>query len=226
MTEKKTLVVATKNEHKIAEIAAIAGSFGYVAISRETAGVPDFEIEEHGTTFEENSMAKARAIFDYFETEKKNGIIVVADDSGIEADALGGAPGIYSARFAKEEEDANDFAAADIDFEQMHRSRQDRANNAKLLRLLEGTPLEKRTARFVSVITCLLPDGKEIVCRGKVEGLIDFAETGIEGFGYDPVFIPLGYEKSFGFFMQDDKNAISHRGRALKELAENLAGRL
>ena len=225
MAEQRTLVVATKNEHKVAEIVAIAGSFGYVAISRETAGIPDFEVEEHGTTFEENSMAKARAIFNYFVTEKGAAVAVLADDSGIEVDALNGLPGVYSARFAEEPEDANDFMAADRDFGQMHRSRQDRANNAKLLRLLEGTPSENRTARFISAITCLLPDGKEIVCRGIVEGRIDFMSSGSGGFGYDPLFIPSGYKRSFGFFTQGDKNAISHRGRALTELAEKLAGR-
>jgi len=222
------LVAATTNEHKIAEISAIAGSFGYSVISRAEAGAPDIEIEENGVTFEENSFLKAQVIFDMLDGR----YATVADDSGLETDALGGAPGVYSARFAGQEApgayaasadgDSADFAAADLDTEQLHRNRQDRANNAKLLRLLEGVPAERRSARFVSVITCLRPGKAPIICRGEVEGRVDFAETGQGGFGYDPLFIPLGYEYSFGLFAPADKNAISHRGRALAMLAEKL----
>ena len=217
MADLKT-VAATTNEHKLAEIAATLEPFGYTVVSREATGVPEFEIEETGTTFEENSLLKAQAIFDWLEGREAT----LADDSGIEADALDGAPGVYSARFAGPL-DAADFAAADLDTAQAHRSRQDRANNAKLLRLLEGVPKEKRTARFVSVITCLRPGKEPLVCRGEVEGHIDFAETGEAGFGYDPLFIPLGYDYSFGLFKPEDKNAISHRGLALARLAEKLA---
>ena len=219
MPDQKTLVAATTNTHKIAEVSAIAGMFGYKVISRPAAGVPDFEIEETGATFEENSLLKARAVFDALGGEAA----VVADDSGIEVDALGGAPGVYSARFATSSGgDEADFAAAGRDEEQTHRSLQDRANNAKLLRLLDGVPEEKRTARFVSVITCLRPGKEPVVCRGEVEGRVGFAQTGREGFGYDPLFIPLGYERSFGLFTPGDKNAVSHRGRALALLAEKL----
>jgi len=228
MEEQKRLVVASTNVHKLAEISAIAGAFGYSVISRDAAGIPDIEIEEDGTTFEENSLLKARVIFDMLGGEAA----VVADDSGIEVDALGGSPGVYSARFAglktpgpyaaADDGDSDDFAAADMDLAQEHRSRQDRANNAKLLRLLEDVPHERRTARFVSVISCLRPGMAPIVCRGEVEGHIDFQETGAAGFGYDPLFIPLGYECSFGVFEPEDKNAISHRGRALMSLAEKL----
>ena len=213
-TERIVLVAATMNEHKIAEISAIAGSFGYAVVSREAAGAPDFEVEETGATFEENSLIKARAIFDYIGGEAA----VVADDSGIEVDALGGAPGVLSARYAGPEE-LDLYIAGDG---QERRSRQDRANNAKLLRLLADVPQGRRTARFVSVITCLRPDAAPIVCRGEVEGNIDFAETGEAGFGYDPLFIPVGYGYSFGMFAPEDKNAISHRGRALALLAEKL----
>ena len=206
-TNRKILVAATTNEHKIAEISAIAGSFGYTVVSRAEAGVPDFEVTETGSTFEENSLLKARAIFDFLE----GAAAVAADDSGIEVDALGGAPGVLSARFAGQDGDAPG-----------PRSRQDRANNAKLLKLLAGTPKEQRTARFVSVITCLRPGEPPVVCRGEVEGHVDFAETGDAGFGYDPLFIPLGYDRSFGLFAPEDKNAISHRGRALALLAERL----
>ena len=204
MAEKKILVVATTNEHKIREISTIAGTFGYSVISRAEAGVPDFEIEETGETFEENSLLKAQGIFDFLEGK----YAVVADDSGLVVDALDGAPGVYSARFA------DDIGP---------RCSQDQANNKKLLGLMEDIPYEKRTGRFVSVITCVLPDKPVLVCRGEVEGFVDFKESGPEGFGYDPLFIPLGYDYSFGLFAPEDKNAISHRGRALTKLAEKLA---
>jgi len=245
VTGFRTVVAATTNEHKLAEIAAILTPLGYEVISRAAAGVPDFEIEETGATFEENSLLKARVIFDWLGGR----FAALADDSGIEADALGGAPGVFSARFAGQRGDgayavdgdgayvadgdgayvadvdgaAADFAAADLDAEQAHRSRQDRANNAKLLRLLEGIPLERRTGRFVSVITCIRPGAETLVCRGEVEGKIDFKETGKAGFGYDPLFIPEGYDHSFGLFSPEDKNAISHRGAALEKLAARLA---
>ena len=247
MAEQKTIVAATTNAHKLAEIAAILAPLGYEVISRAAAGVPEFEIEETGATFEENSLLKARVIFDRLGGQR----ISLADDSGIEADALGGAPGVFSARFAAMPGDANhgdgavdrrrdhgdgtfdrfsasadgdasDFSAADLNTEQGHRSRQDRANNAKLLRMLEGVPAGERTGRFVSVITCLRPGEEPLVCRGVVEGQIDFKETGMAGFGYDPLFIPEGYDHSFGLFAPEDKNAISHRGKALKQLAEEL----
>jgi len=223
------IVAATANEHKLKEIAAILAPLGYEVISRAAAGVPEFEIEETGNTFEENSLIKAHAIFDWLGGR----VISLADDSGIEADALRGAPGVFSARFAGQEApgeyaatedgDAADFAAADQNTGQNHRSLQDRANNAKLLRLLEGAPIEQRAARFVSVITCLRPGGEPIVCRGIVEGHVDFCETGRAGFGYDPLFIPAGYDYSFGLFEPEAKNAKSHRGKALQMLAERLA---
>ena len=226
--ERKILVAATTNSHKIAEISAIAGAFGYTVISRAEAGMPDVEVVEDGATFEENSLIKARAAFGWLGGKAS----AVADDSGIEVDALGGAPGVYSARFAGQEApgryaagpdgDEADFLAAEADEGQKCRSLQDRANNAKLLRLLEGEPEGRRAARFVSVITCLRPGREPIVCRGEVEGHIAFGQTGEAGFGYDPLFIPLGYNRSFGLFAPEEKNAISHRGRALVLLAEKL----
>jgi len=229
MTEnQKTVVAATTNEHKIAEIAATLAPLGYTVISRAAAGVPDFEVAESGTTFEENSLIKALAIFEWL----KGKAWTLADDSGIEVDELGGAPGVYSARFAGQEApgeytassdgDAADFAAADLNAAQGHRGRQDRANNAKLLRLLEGKPTERRSARFISVITCCRPGKEPLAVRGVVEGRVDFTETGTAGFGYDPLFIPKGYEYSFGLFRPEDKNAISHRGLALARLADRL----
>jgi XTP/dITP diphosphohydrolase len=221
--ETKQIVVATTNAHKIAEISVIAGAFGYEAISREVAGVPpDFDVEEDGETFEDNSLLKARAVFDLLGGR----MAALADDSGLCVDALCGAPGVYSARFA------SDAGQDDQDF----------ANNKKLLRLLSlgengGVPPEKRTARFVSVVSLIIPgltrDPKVIICRGEVEGHIAFHETGSGGFGYDPLFIPAieelqtaGLEKyegrSFGDFPPGDKNKISHRFRALEKLRDAL----
>ncbi len=163
-------------------------------IPRDEAGIPkEIQVVEDGSTFEENSYKKAKEIMDVC------GEITIADDSGLEVDYLDGAPGVYSARFAGPE--CNDDA-----------------NNKKLKELLEKVPFEKRRGRFVSVITMVFPDGKVITARGEVEGHILFEEQGKEGFGYDPLFQPLGYEISFGQFTQEDKNKISHRGKALREL--------
>ena len=159
--------------------------------------MPDIEIIEDGTTFEENSYKKA------FEIMKLTGMPSVADDSGLAVDALDGAPGVYSARFSGLDGD-------------------DKANNRKLLELLKDVTMEKRTARFVSVITLIFPDGKTIVCRGECEGHIMFEESGSNGFGYDPLFRPEGYEVSFGQLPAEEKNRISHRAKSLILLREKL----
>ena len=186
-----TVVAATQNRHKIEEIEAITKEFDINIISRQEAGVPDIEIVEDGTTFEENSYKKA------FEIMKLTGMPSVADDSGLAVDALDGAPGIYSARFSGLDGD-------------------DKANNRKLLELLKDVTMEKRTARFVSVITLIFPDGKTIVCRGECEGHIMFEESGSNGFGYDPVFYVPEQGKTFAELSPEEKNAISHRARALQ----------
>ena len=177
-------------------------------ISRDDAGVPPVEIPETGKTFEENSYIKA------YEIMKLCGQITVADDSGLVVDCLDGAPGVYSARFAgfeglwPEEESGIDTDDGD--------------NNAKLIRLIKDVPYEDRTARFVSVITMVYPDGKTIVARGTVEGHLILEERGEAGFGYDPLFIPEGYDQTFGELGQEIKNSISHRARALQVLHEKL----
>ena len=209
MAPKKTLVIASTNENKIKEISSIAGSFGYEVISRAAAGLPDIEIEESGETFEENALLKARFVFDALGGREA----VAADDSGIEVDALGGAPGIYSARFASLPPDFSEASGKDLDKE----------NNEKLLKLLSGVPHEQRTARFVSVIVCILPGKDPLICRGEAEGHIGTAGAGTAGFGYDPLFIPLGYDKSYGLLSPEEKNAISHRSKALSVLAKKLA---
>lgn len=191
------IVAATKNRHKIEEIQAIAGEFGMDVISRADAGVPDIEVEEDGDTFEENSEKKAREIMELC------GEITIADDSGLMVDALDGAPGVISARFAGE--DGNDLK-----------------NNEKLLKLLEDVPPEKRTARFVSVITMVYPDGGKIVARGECKGHMIYQPKGSNGFGYDPLFVPDGYDRTFAELTGEEKNRISHRAVALQNLRRKL----
>jgi len=194
------IVAATQNKHKIQEISNITKKFGMEVISRAEAGVPDFEVDEDGDTFEANSEKKAAVIM------KACGKVTVADDSGIEVDALDGAPGVYSARFAGKN-------ASDED------------NNRKLLKLLEHVPEEKRTARFVSVITLIYPGGEKIVARGECPGRILYEPKGEGGFGYDPLFVPNGFDKTYAELTADEKNGISHRAIALQVLAKKIQER-
>ncbi len=187
------VVVATKNKHKIDEIQKITRIFGMEVIGRDEAGVPNIEVEEDEDTFEANSLKKAVSIMGLCKE------ITIADDSGLMVDALDGAPGVYSARFAGE--DGND-----------------EKNNLKLIERLKDVPYEKRTARFVSVIAMAYPDGKTVVARGECTGRIIDIPRGVNGFGYDPLFVPDGYEKTFGELSQEEKNTISHRAKALQEL--------
>jgi XTP/dITP diphosphohydrolase len=194
------IVAATQNKNKIREIEAITLPFGFEILSREAAGVPDFEIEEDGDTFEANSLKKA------LEIHRVCGLPTIADDSGIMVDFLDGAPGVYSARFAGEEGN-------------------DAKNNEKLLELLKGLPFEKRTGKFVSVITLVFSEEDIIVARGECPGHILDNISGENGFGYDPLFAPIGYEKTFGDLSPEIKNNISHRAKALKALKEQLEQR-
>lgn len=197
---EKIIVAATKNRHKIREIEAITSEFGMSIISRDEAGVPDIEVVEDGETFEENSYKKA------YEIMKLCGRVTIADDSGLVVDCLDGAPGVYSARFAGIDGD-------------------DDANNRKLTELIKDVPYEERTARFVSVITMVFPDGDTVVARGEVEGHLLTEAHGREGFGYDPLFVPAGYDRTFGELDPEIKNSISHRANALKELRRKLLNR-
>lgn len=194
------IVAATQNKHKIEEISAITKPLSMEIISRQEAGVPDFEVVEDGDTFEENSEKKARAIMEAC------GQITIADDSGLMVDALGGAPGVYSARYAGE--DGNDAK-----------------NNVKLLAMMSDVPMEQRTAKFVSVITMVYPDGETLVARGECRGHIIFEEKGDNGFGYDPLFVPEGFTKTFAELTGEEKNKISHRASALRELERLLKER-
>jgi XTP/dITP diphosphohydrolase len=195
------VVAATQNKHKIEEIHAITAPFGFEVISREAAGIPDFEIEEDGATFEENSLKKA------IEIHKICGLPTIADDSGLMVDFLDGAPGVYSARFAGEEGN-------------------DAKNNEKLLQLLLNVPWEERQGKFVSVITMVFSPDDILVARGECPGHILYSAAGENGFGYDPIFAPVGYEESFGQLQKEVKNRISHRAMALKALRNQLQDRI
>ncbi len=195
--EKQTIVAASRNKHKLQEMHAILKKYGMDIISRDDAGVPAFEVEETGDTFEENSLIKAEEIV------KSCGKITIADDSGLAVDALDGAPGVFSARYAGEPCD-------------------DAANNRKLLEVMKDIPEEKRTAKFVSVITMVYPDGRKLVARGECPGKIIFEERGNGGFGYDPLFVPDGFEKTYAELTAEEKNTVSHRAKALAELERQL----
>ena len=188
------LVLASKNKKKLVEMNDILSQLGIEVCSEAEAGV-DVEVEETGTTFEENSLLKARAVME------ASGLPAIADDSGLCVDALGGAPGVYSARYGGE----------GLDDIQRYRL---------LLENMRGQM--PRTARFVSVITCCFPNGDVISARGECPGTIAFAPMGEGGFGYDPVFFVPTLKKTFAQLTAEEKNAISHRGKALEAFQVNL----
>lgn len=190
-----TIIAATGNEHKLREIRDIVGQFGMEVISQKEAGFGDIDVVEDGETFEENSFKKANEIM------KLSGKICIADDSGLSVDFLNGAPGVYSARYAGEHK-------SDLD------------NNNKLLKELENAP--DRSAKFVSVVTMVYPDGKVIQARGECPGRIIFEPRGTGGFGYDPLFIADGLDETFAEITQETKNTVSHRAKALAELERKL----
>lgn len=184
-----TLLIATRNAHKLQEIRALLPGVEIVGTDA-FPHVPD--PEENGETFEANAILKAQA------WAAATGLTALADDSGLEVDTLGGAPGIHSARYAGTHGDTV-------------------ANNAKLLRELSGIPAEKRTARFVCALALVTPDGTVKTLRGTCEGTILEAADGANGFGYDPLFMPKGYTASFGALPESVKAEISHRARAFQQ---------
>lgn len=196
----KTVIIATNNAHKVEEITTALNFEGWEFKSLRQAGLT-CDPEENADTFEGNARIKALAA-----RAASGGMAALADDSGLEVDALDGAPGVYSSRYAGE--DGNDAA-----------------NNAKLLEELEGVSEDKRTARFVCTLVFIDEDGAEYVARGTIEGRIGYEERGSEGFGYDPLFLPDEYKGEFTLaeVSQDAKNAISHRGNALRTLRDMLA---
>lgn len=188
------LVLASKNKKKLIEMNAILSQLGVEVCSEAEAGV-DLEVEETGTTFEENSLLKAKAVME------ASGMPAIADDSGLCVDALNGAPGVYSAR----------YGGPGLD---------DAGRTRLLLENMRGqTP---RTCRFVSVITCCFPNGDVISARGECEGTVAFAPMGEGGFGYDPVFFVPGLKKTFAQLSPEEKNSMSHRGKALEQFKAKL----
>lgn len=183
------IFIATKNQKKLTELSRILVPMGFEVLSQKDFDNDFPEPVEDGSTFEENAIIKAK------DGLKNTGLISVADDSGICVDYLGGAPGIYSARYSGEHGD-------------------DDSNNKKLLSELEGVPFEKRTGRYVAAIACVFPDGRCFTVRGECEGKIGFEPKGTGGFGYDPYFISeLGVMAEL---TSEQKDSISHRGKALR----------
>ena len=205
----KKIIFATGNANKMVEVRMILADCGYEIVSMKEAGI-DIDIVEDGKTFEENAIIKATAIS---KTKEAEGCVVLADDSGLEVDYMDGAPGIYSARFANIEIHGDEC----VDNE---KNADDEDNNNLLLEKLQGVAESDRTAYYVCAISCIFPDGKEISVRGECHGIIGFERDGNAGFGYDPLFIING--KSFGKYEGEEKDKISHRGKALRSLAEEL----
>ena len=190
----KSIILASNNKDKVKEVKEILK--GYDIISMKEAGI-DVDIEENGTTFEENALIKARAIM------KLTGQITMADDSGLEIDYLNKAPGVYSARFMGHD------TSYDI-------------KNKALIQKLEGVKGSDRSGRFVCAIAVCFPDGREIVKRGTMEGLIAEEIKGDNGFGYDPIVYLPEYGRTSGELAPEEKNKISHRGKALALIKEEL----
>lgn len=192
----KRMIVATGNAGKLNEIREILADLDLEIISMKEAGLFE-EVDETGTTFEENALLKCRAI------AAKTDDFVLADDSGLVVDALNGEPGIYSSRYMGE----------DVSYD---------IKNANILERMEGVPEEKRSARFVCAVAAILPDKREYVVRGEMEGLIGHEIKGEHGFGYDPIFFLPEYGKTSAEIMPEEKNQISHRGRALRLMLKTL----
>ncbi len=198
MMTKPRLLVASANRGKVAEYGALLEGLDCVLLSLADAGISG-DIEESGSTYEENARIKAATC------AVGSGLVTLADDSGLEVDALGGEPGIYSARYAGD--DATDAERV-----------------AYLLHKLEGVPLARRTARFVCVIAIATPDGEVTFCRGECAGLIVQEPRGGKGFGYDPAFFLPELDCTMAELSSDVKNRVSHRGRAALEARKLLRG--
>ena len=191
------IVLASKNKHKLVEISKITEKFGFELILQSELGV-DLDVEETGTTFEENSFIKAEAVM------KATGMPALADDSGICVDALGGEPGVYSARYGFDET-LDDWGRLEL-----------------LLKNTEHVPDGQRQAQFVCVITLVTPDGQVIQARGEIHGELLRKPAGENGFGYDPIFYYPPYGKTTAEMSGEEKNQVSHRANALKIFNEKL----
>ena len=205
MMNDTDFLIATQNMKKRDELQRILSPLGIRVRLAEELGISLPDVEETGVTFEENALLKARSGC------AESGLPCIADDSGLEVDALGGAPGVYSARYAGEHGN-------------------DALNIEKLLFEMMNIPSVKRTARFVCAACCVYPDGREITARGECGGIIGNESRGSGGFGYDPVFLPLAVnansaeQRTMAELASEEKDEISHRGAALKALAERIGG--
>ena len=192
------IIFATGNQGKMKEIKAIMQDTGIEVSSLAEVGI-DVDIVEDGDTFEANAIIKAKAI------SEMTGEVVLSDDSGLEIDYLNKEPGIYSARYMGEDTSYH-------------------IKNAKLMERLQGVPDEQRTARFVCAVAAVFPDGRTITTLGTMEGMIGYEEAGGNGFGYDPIFYLPEYQKTSAQLAPEEKNAISHRGKALRAMKKHLEG--
>ena len=205
---KQLIIFATGNKGKIREIRDIITDPNIEVLSMREAGV-EADPDENGTSFEENALIKARAVADVIRKKKAEGtlpwdaqdtqITVMSDDSGLVVDALGGEPGIYSARYLGYDTDYN-------------------YKMEQIMKRMEGVPEDQRTARFVAAVGAVFPDGSEHVVLGAMEGVIAHGIYGQNGFGYDPFFYLPEYGKTSAEITEDEKNAISHRGKALRAM--------
>lgn len=187
------LVLASDNKHKLREFREVLADFDVELISKAEAGFTD-EVEENGTTFAENAHIKAEAVM------RATGLAAISDDSGLCVDALNGDPGVYSARYTGRHEDSDE--------------------DRRRLVLRNLGDRTDRSARFVCSLCCIFPNGDEIVSEESMEGSILFEERGEGGFGYDPIFLPKGYDRSNAELTPEEKNAISHRGKALRDFVK------
>lgn len=197
----KKIIFATGNAGKMKEIREIMEDLQIPVLSMKEAGL-EAEIVEDVTTFEENAVIKAKAIAGLSKCRNED-VVVLADDSGLEIDYLNKEPGVYSARYMGE----------DTSY---------RIKNQNLIERLEGVPDEQRTARFVCAIAAVLPDGRVVTTRGVIEGKIGYEERGTNGFGYDPIFYLPDMSRSTAELTPEEKNAVSHRGNALRLMKEEL----
>lgn len=196
----KRLIIASNNQHKIIEIKEILRDFNLDIKSLKECNI-DVDIEENGITFEENAMIKAEGIYNILKDRNEENFIVMSDDSGLEVDYLKGEPGVYSARYAGEHGNS-------------------KLNNEKLLKNLEGVEWDKRTAKFKAAIALINQDGKKIVVEGECAGIITEEYGGDNGFGYDPIFYIPESKETFAQMSIEEKNLISHRGRALEKVKD------
>ncbi len=199
------IIFATGNEGKMREIKMIMADLGLEILSMKEVGLA-LDIDENGASFEENALIKARAVADEL-SKRGESVVVLADDSGLEVDYLGGEPGIYSARYMGED---TPYCV----------------KNANIIERLDGVPDSERTARFVCAIAAVFPDGRTFTKRATVEGIIGYEEKGENGFGYDPIFYLPELGRYSAELSYDEKNSISHRGKALELMKGVIRGEL